>query len=84
MDTVYAALKVGDTRAIGRAAHAIKGVVGVFHASAAQEAAKVLEISAKSGNTEVLEQEVAELRRTVSEMLSGLERFLAGPATIAA
>ena len=84
MDTVYAALKVGDTRAIGRAAHAIKGVVGVFHATAAQEAAKVLETSAKSGNTERLEQEVAELRRTVSEMLLGLERFLAGPATIAA
>lgn len=84
IQTMDDALAAGDTRSLGRAAHALKGVVGVFHAAAAHEAALRLEQRAKSGETEGFEKDVEELRRAVSEMLHGLETFLAGPSTMAA
>ena len=71
------AVATNDVRAAQRAAHAIKGVVGVFHASAAYAAAKQLEESARAGQSALLASHVAELRRTVSELLSSLERFVA-------
>ena len=71
------AVETNDLREAQRAAHAIKGVVGVFHASAAYAAAKQLEESARAGQSGLLESHVAELRRTVSELLSSLERFVA-------
>ena len=78
------AITLGDTRTVGRVAHAIKGVVGVFHAEAAQAAAKEIEDNAKANRTEGFKQEAEYLRRTVSEMLHGLESFLSGPAPLAA
>ena len=84
MEALDAAVEAGDARIIGRTAHAIKGVVGVFHAESAHQAASRLEECAKSGNHKEFSAEVAELQRAVSEMLRGLESFLAGPASLAA
>ncbi len=71
------ALKAGDARCVQRAAHAMKGVVGVFHAPSAYAAAKQLEDSARAGNAAHLAPQAAELRRAVSELLSSLESFVA-------
>jgi signal transduction histidine kinase/CheY-like chemotaxis protein len=71
------ALQAGDLRGVQRAAHAIKGVIGVFHAPAAYAAAKQLEDSARNGLAALAETQAAELRRAVSELLSSLERFVA-------
>ena len=71
------AVEARDPRGAQRAAHAIKGVISVFHAPAAFAAAKQLEEIARSGQTANLETHTAELRRTVSELLSSLERFVA-------
>ena len=84
LESLEKALKEGDARAVGRVAHAIKGIVGVFHAEVAHAAARRLEENAKEGRIEGFEEEAEELRRTVSEMLRGLESFLAGPVPLAA
>lgn len=77
-------LTAGNCEKIRRTAHAIKGVVGVFHAPAAYAAAKQLEDSAKEGKMDVLGDQVAELLRAVFDLLTNLERFLAAPAAQAA
>jgi CheY-like chemotaxis protein len=74
---ISTALKENDPRSVQRAAHAIKGVIGVFHAPAAYAAAKQLEECARAGETGQLEAHSAELHRAVSELLSSLERFVA-------
>ena len=71
------ALEARDIRGIQRAAHAMKGVLGVFHAPPAYAAAQRLEESARLGKCERLELQAEELRRTVSELLPSLERFVA-------
>src|SRR5215469_6273048 len=43
-------LDSGDTMMVQRAAHTLKGSVGTFQASAAQDAANQLEMSAKNGD----------------------------------
>jgi two-component system sensor histidine kinase/response regulator len=47
---IRSGLDSGDAIMVQRAAHALKGSVGTFQASAAQEAAKQLEISAKNAD----------------------------------
>ena len=71
------ALEAHDPRGAQRAAHAMKGVISVFHAPAAYAAAKQLEESARAGQVGGLETLAAELRQTVSELLISLERFVA-------
>ncbi len=73
---LYTALEEENIRDVQRAAHAIKGVIGVFHAPAAYAAAKRLEENARKGQDEHLGTQAEELRRTVSELLCGLERFV--------
>ena len=77
--TLSDALASENCETIRRTAHAIKGVVGVFHAPAAYAAAKQLEETAKEGKTELLANQVAELFRAVFDLLTNLERFLATP-----
>ncbi len=74
-ENLSVALEAGDLRGVQRAAHAIKGVIGVFHAPAAYAAAKQLEQSARTGDAAPIKAQLVELRRTVSELLSSLERF---------
>jgi CheY-like chemotaxis protein len=81
LNVMELAVTARDAKALARVAHAVKGVVGVFHAEAAHEAAKRLEASAKSEELGSFEGNAAELRRAVSEMLIGLESFIAGNAT---
>ena len=71
------ALMEGNLKGVQRAAHAIKGVIGVFHAPAAYAAAKRLEDSAKAGAAEVLSEQASELLRAVFDLLDSLQRFLA-------
>ncbi|HEU5402476.1 MAG TPA: Hpt domain-containing protein, partial [Terriglobales bacterium] len=47
---IESGLESGDATMIQGAAHALKGSVGTFQASDAQEAAKELEISARDGD----------------------------------
>jgi CheY-like chemotaxis protein len=82
--TLSEALASVDCDKIRRSAHAIKGVVGVFHAPAAYAAAKQLEDSAREEKTERLADQTAELLRTVFDLLTNLERFLAAPVAHAA
>jgi signal transduction histidine kinase/CheY-like chemotaxis protein len=72
-----AALDANELPQVQRAAHAIKGVLGVFHAPAAYAAAKRLEESARLGNAGGLREQTNELCRAVSELLGSLERFVA-------
>jgi two-component system sensor histidine kinase/response regulator len=67
-----------DTRTVARAAHAIKGVIGVFHAPVAYAAAKRLEDSARSGKDDLLSEQASDLLRAVFDLLKSLERFIAG------
>ncbi len=71
------ALQTGTLPSVQRAAHAIKGVLGVFHAPAAYAAASQLEQSARAGHSAVLELQAEELLQKVSELLTSLERFAA-------
>lgn len=79
-----ASVAAGNCEMVRRTAHAIKGVVGVFHAPSALAAAKKLEDSARAKRTGNFAAESAELLRAVFELLTSLERFLAGPASQAA
>ncbi len=79
-----AAVAAKNCDGVRRAAHAIKGVVGVFHAPAALTAAKRLEDSARAKQPDNFPAQSAELLRTVFDLLTSLERFLAGPASQAA
>ena len=71
------ALQASDLPSVQRSAHAIKGVIGVFHAPAAYAAASQLEQSARSGQISLLEPQAEELLQKVSELLTALERFAA-------
>lgn len=70
-----------DAKAVARAAHAMKGVIGVFHAPIAYAAAKRLEDSARAGKEDVLAEQASDLLRAVFDLLSSLERFLASPTS---
>ena len=79
-----AAVAAKNCDSVRRAAHAIKGVVGVFQAPTALAAAKRLEDSARAKQPENFSAQSAELLRAVFDLLTSLERFLAGPASQAA
>jgi len=84
MASLTEALAAGNCDQIRRTAHAIKGVVGVFHAPAAYAAAKALENAAREGKVELLADLVTELLRAVFDLLTNLERFLSAPSAKAA
>jgi HPt (histidine-containing phosphotransfer) domain-containing protein len=77
---IQTGLASGDRTIVQRAAHALKGSVGTFQASAAQEAAEHLELSAQDGNlvemqkasktlltqVELVKQDLLELSRHTS------------------
>jgi CheY-like chemotaxis protein len=72
-----AALASGNIQEVQRSAHAMKSVLGVFHAPSAYAAAQRLEESARLGRKDQLDPQTEELRRTVSELLISLEQFIA-------
>jgi len=80
LSLIQTGLASGDRTIVQRAAHALKGSVGTFQASAAQEAAEHLELSAQDGNlvemqkasktllaqVELVKQDLLELSRHTS------------------
>jgi len=84
MTQLSTAVAAKNCDGVRRAAHAIKGVVGVFHAPAAVDAAKQLEDSGRAKQPDNFPAQSAELLRAVFDLLTSLERFLAGPASQAA
>jgi CheY-like chemotaxis protein len=71
------ALASGDTQGVQRSAHAMKSVLGVFHAPRAYALAQRLEESARLGQAAQLVPQSEELRKAVSELLLSLEQFIA-------
>ncbi len=69
------AVQSGNADASAKAAHALKGMVGAFNASDAWAAAKLLEMTARAGKVEALEEEAAEFVRTLRALLVALENF---------
>jgi HPt (histidine-containing phosphotransfer) domain-containing protein len=73
LTAIRAAITRGDSQALQRAAHALKGTVRSFGAQAAGEAALRLEMMGRGGDLTqaapactVLEQEVANLERALA------------------
>ncbi len=69
------AVQGGNADACAKAAHALKGMVGAFNASDAWAAAKLLEMTARAGKVEALEEEATEFVRTLRALLVDLENF---------
>lgn len=81
MRLIQSGLELGDATMIQRAAHALKGSVGTFLASAAQEAANKLELSAKSGDMAGA-RKVFEMLSTQIDMVKQYLRQLAGAPSV--
>jgi CheY-like chemotaxis protein len=76
LENLEKALEKKDPAAVARAAHAIKGVVGVFHATTAYKAAQRLEASGKAGHTHTLDEDARELRQALEELLAALDLYV--------
>jgi signal transduction histidine kinase/CheY-like chemotaxis protein/HPt (histidine-containing phosphotransfer) domain-containing protein len=84
--TIHAALTASDRAVLERAAHALKGAVGVFSAPAAFDAALRVENMARDGDldgalsmTTVLERELLRVREALTELFFD-PASLAGPS----
>ena len=69
---------------IQRAAHALKGSVGTFQASAAQDAASQLEMSAKVGDLVGSRKAFEKLLTQIDLVRRDLLQMARGPAEVAA
>ena len=65
----------GDTEAVAKAAHGLKGMVGAFNATNAWADAKNLEYSAKQGNADVLLTEADSFVQSLRALIDELETF---------
>jgi PAS domain S-box-containing protein len=72
-------LDSGDAMMVQRAAHALKGSVGTFQACAAQEAAKQLEMSAKSADLVKARKAFAKLSTQIDLLRQDLRRLARAP-----
>jgi signal transduction histidine kinase/DNA-binding response OmpR family regulator/HPt (histidine-containing phosphotransfer) domain-containing protein len=68
-------IQTGDADATAKAAHALKGMVGAFNASDAWAAAKLLEMTARAGKMEAIEEEADAFVRALRALLISLETF---------
>ncbi|HUJ08389.1 MAG TPA: response regulator [Verrucomicrobiae bacterium] len=74
LDQIHAAIARGDSKALERAAHSLKGSVGAFRAKSATHAAQQLEDQAKRGSSQeaeplcaTLEAEIGRLKQALAE-----------------
>ena len=74
--TLDDAVANGEAEAIARAAHTIKGALGVFAAEASRSRAEHIERMARNGALDELGDEVGALHREVEELTSELATFL--------
>jgi len=75
MSNIQQAIELGDTKALARAAHALKGSVGNFAAKGAFDAALKLEMMGRNGDLSQSEQSYADLEEQVEPLKSALISF---------
>ncbi len=80
VDEIRAALRAGDSKALERAAHALKGSVGNFAMSGPRETAQRLELLAKSGQISGAQEIFTILEQQISRFNQILARHTAEPA----
>lgn len=66
----------GDLSGVERAAHAIKGLVGAFHAPVASHLARDLEETARQGSGDAVVEPTAELGREFQRLVVALQGFV--------
>ena len=71
-------LETGDAPAVGRNAHALKGMISNFCAPAAQQAALSVERTGKSGDLSTAGPLVADLGERLEALIHELEQFVKG------
>lgn len=79
LEEVHQALAAGDGPRVQRAAHSLKGTVGVFGARAAIAAAGQLETLARTGNLAACAGLVAALQHSVEQLQAELEELVPRP-----
>jgi two-component system, sensor histidine kinase and response regulator len=77
MQEISAALAAGDTAAVGRAAHTLKGMISNFCSPAAQASAFEVEKLGKGGDLSAAPEAVKELAQNVETLIGALNDFLA-------
>ena len=75
MKLIETGIESGDAMMIQRAAHALKGSVGTFQASAAQEAAQQLEIAAQNGDLVRAREAFQGLSQHIDNVIHDLRRL---------
>jgi HPt (histidine-containing phosphotransfer) domain-containing protein len=76
MNDIRRAIDTGDAGAVGRAAHALKGMISNFCAPAAQEAALAVERGGKSGDLGAAPEAARELSERLEALITELEQFI--------
>lgn len=77
---VRAAVSAGDAAAVGRTAHALKGMISNFCAPAAQEAALAVEKAGKSGDLGAASGALDALAGHLETLIAELRAFAQGGA----
>lgn len=77
---VRAGIQKGDAAAVGRSAHALKGMISNFCAPAAQEGALAIEKMGKAGDLSGAAQAVESLSGQVETLITELQQFVGSAA----
>lgn len=80
MGEIREAVAKGDGAAVGRSAHALKGMISNFCAPAAQEGALAMEKMGKSGDLGPAPKAVEELAGQVETLIAELQQFVGSAA----
>ena len=73
---IRAAIAAGDAPALGRSAHALKGMISNFCAPAAQDAALAMEKLGKSGDLAAAPRAADALGTQVESLITELQKFV--------
>ena len=76
MKEIRQSVDAGDAAAIGRAAHALKGMISNFCAPAAQEAALTVERIGKNGDLSPAAAAASALSERLEALIAELEQFI--------
>ncbi|MGY8776819.1 MAG: Hpt domain-containing protein, partial [Longimicrobiales bacterium] len=71
------ALEADDANALERAAHTIKGALGVFGAESARGRAEQLEVTAREGTIEAARQQYPALKTSIFALEAALKELVA-------
>ena len=72
IEAIRQAVATGDSAAIARSAHALKGAVSLFSQGAAYTAARALEAAARAGVPDRLPTRLAAIERAVNRLTADL------------